>query len=235
MAKKSAGAAGCIKNLALLWFKRYQALDYAPKLFIYAQLLLAMDGENAVYGTAGTPEKFFVAWREKDMPLVELDEQIKSVLSMSVDDDDFSQLLVDLNNSRSVVEQKLTRSVKAQDRAIYGMLRQDRVLDIIKNFVFYDGLHKKVACYQQYFAIKKILKQIQPINNSKRQGGVIWHTQGSGKSLTMVMFVRALIEYIDIKNPRVLVVTDRIDLDKQIKKTFSNAGLKKEVERMRNG
>lgn len=88
--------------------------------------------------------------------------------------------------------------------------------------------------YQQYFAVKKILKMISNEKEGvkgkkKREGGIIWHTQGSGKSLTMVMLVKALIEDPDIVNPRVLVVTDRKDLDRQIKKTFQNSGIKKET------
>ena len=171
----------------------------------------------------------------KDSSLAEVDRQIQRVIERPVDERKFQELLEDLNREHKNVEQKLTRPVKGQDRVIYGILRKERLMDIMKNFVFYDGLNKKVARYPQYFAVKKMLKQIQKVENGKRTGGVIWHTQGSGKSLTMVMFVRALIEDENIKNPRVLVVTDRIDLDKQIKGTFSNAGLKKEVTRMKSG
>ncbi len=70
---------------------------------------------------------------------------------------------------------------------------------------------------------------------TRRKGGLVWHTQGSGKSLTMVMFVKALIEDPKIKNPRVIIVTDRKDLDKQIKDTFKNCNLKKEVIQATSG
>ena len=80
---------------------------------------------------------------------------------------------------------------------------------------------KKVARYQQVFAIQRMLERVRQTEpteyGSRHKGGIIWHTQGSGKSLTMVMFVRALIEQPGIINSRVLIVTDRIDLDKQIK------------------
>lgn len=220
---------------AIYQLRRYQERDFTPKLFIYAQLLVAMDGENAVYGTAGTPEKFFVAWREKDQSVDMIDEEIQNKFRVEINNQLADKLLADLNSSGLIIKPSADRSVKAQDRLIYGLLRRERVLDFIKNFVFYDGTHKKVARYQQYFAVNKMLKKIEVAKEGKREGGVIWHTQGSGKSLTMVMFVRALIEDERIKNPRVLIVTDRIDLDKQIKKTFSNARLKKDVERMRSG
>lgn len=220
---------------AIYQLRRYQENDFAPKLFIYTQLILAMDGENAVYGTTGTPEKFFVAWREKDQRREETEVAIRQVFRATVDDDSARELLADLNSSGRIERPESERVVRNQDLTIYGLLRKERVLDFVKNFVFYDGVYKKAARYQQYFAVNKMLRQVEEVKNGRRQGGIIWHTQGSGKSLTMVMFVRALIEDENIKNPRVLIVTDRIDLDKQIKKTFSNAGLKKEVERMNSG
>lgn len=136
------------------------------------------------------------------------------------------------------VNDRGARSFLPQDELIYGMLRKDRILDILRNFVFYDGLHKKVARYQQYFAVKKTLQQISttdPKNPERRKGGIIWHTQGSGKSLTMVMLVRSLIEDDKIKNPRIIIVTDRVDLDRQIKDTFENGGLKKNIVRTASG
>lgn len=224
---------------AIAQFLRYQQPDQAPKLFVFEQLLMAMDGENAVYGTAGTPEKFYASWREKDTPEPQIDNAITQLIAKSIDTKVYSTLLRDLNGATHSVEQLLARSIMPQDKAIYGMLRHDRVLDIIKNFVFYDGVVKKVARYQQYFAIKRMLERIhqtEPTDHGTRhKGGIVWHTQGSGKSLTMVLFVRALIEQADITNSRILIVTDRVDLDKQIKKTFKNAGLKKNVKQMSSG
>lgn len=224
---------------AIAQLLRYQKPDHAPKLFIYEQLLLAMDGENAVYGTAGTPEEFYSSWREKNTPKERLHATLRDVIAKPIDKDIYAQLLRDLNGATYGVEQLQVRSVMPQDETIYGMLRQERVLDIVKNFVFYDGAYKKVARYQQYFAIERMLERIKQTETteygSRHKGGIVWHTQGSGKSLTMVMFVRALIEQPHIVNPRVLMVTDRVDLDKQIKKTFENGGLKKKVKQMTSG
>ena len=71
-----------------------------------------------------------------------------------------------------------------QDQYLYGLCRPERLMDLIFNFILFDNGTKKVARYQQYFAIKKSTKRIQHIEGGSRQGGVIWHTQGSGKSLT---------------------------------------------------
>ncbi|MCV5224097.1 DEAD/DEAH box helicase family protein, partial [Escherichia coli] len=86
----------------------------------------------------------------------------------------------------------------------------------------FDGGIKKVARYQQYFVIKATIARIKRLTNKgngakeNRQGGVIWHTQGSGKSLTMVMLTRAMALEPQLINPRIILVTDRDDLDKQL-------------------
>ena len=215
---------------------RYQHKEYSPKFYTFLQLLIAMDGLNAVYGTTNTPDEFFVGWREKDLGSENTKDKIEEILSAnSIDEITLNQIKQDLNGYVKPIE---SRKYLPQDELIYGMLRKDRILDIIRNFVFYDGLHKKVARYQQYFAVKKTMRQIKtmdPKNPNRRKGGIIWHTQGSGKSLTMVMLVRALIEDEEIKNPRVIIVTDRINLDRQIKDTFENGGLKKNIVRTVSG
>lgn len=76
----------------------------------------------------------------------------------------------------------------------------------------------KIARFQQFFSINKIIERIKPVRNGKRKGGVIWHTQGSGKSLTMAMLARKIQDTIN--NPQIILVTDRIDLDGQITKTL---------------
>jgi type I restriction enzyme, R subunit len=224
---------------AIAQLLRYQAPDQAPKLFIYEQLLLAMDGEHAVYGTTGTPEQFYATWREKDTQPDVINQSIADLISLPIKQDIYDNLLRDLNGATFGVQQMLARDIKPQDETIYGMLRRDRLLELLKHFVFYDGALKKVARYQQYFAIKRMIERVEQTEvtdtGNRHKGGIVWHTQGSGKSLTMVMFVRSLIENPNIINPRVLIVTDRIDLDGQIKKTFKNGGLKKKVIQMKSG
>lgn len=225
---------------AIAQLRRYQTPEYAPKLFIYPQLLIASNTNEFLYGTTGTPAKFYASWRERDQSLEQQDAILNSVIGKHIDESIYAQLLRDLNGFTAGRSQMLQREIKQQDRGAYNILRPERLLDIAKNFVFYDGMNKKVARYQQYFAIHKMLGRInehEVSNNeqSKRRGGVVWHTQGSGKSLTMVLFVRALIEAPQIISPRVIIVTDRKDLDRQIKNTFKNAGLKKKVKQAASG
>ncbi|OGC41723.1 restriction endonuclease subunit R, partial [candidate division WOR-1 bacterium RIFOXYD2_FULL_41_8] len=87
---------------------------------------------------------------------------------------------------------------------------------------------KKIARHQQYFAVKNTIERVSHYQDSKRKGGVIWHTQGSGKSITMVMLAKALALCPSIPNPRIVIVTDRIDLDEQIWNTFKHCGMEPE-------
>ena len=102
------------------------------------------------------------------------------------------------------------------------------------NYTLFDEGEKKIARYQQYFAVKQTLKKISVLQvDGKRKGGVIWHTQGSGKSLTMVMLAQLIATHPHIKNPKILLVTDRIDLDDQITGTFRKCN--KAVENATSG
>ncbi len=121
---------------------------------------------------------------------------------------------------------------------LFNVVRPDRLLELTERFMIFETdegrLIKKVCRYQQYYAILETLSTVTNVRgDEKRDGGVIWHTTGSGKSLTMVMLAKALAMDPTIKNPRVVIVTDRIDLDRQIFKTFQACG--KEVVRARSG
>ena len=113
------------------------------------------------------------------------------------------------------------------DRDLSKMCNKERFLDILHDFVLFDGGYKKLPRAHQYFGIKEAQKFVQ-----RREGGVVWHTQGSGKSLFMVWLAKWILE----NNPkaRVVVLTDRIELDKQIERVFQEAG-EKDMKRVRNG
>ena len=113
------------------------------------------------------------------------------------------------------------RQITKQDRDIYSLFEPNRFLEIIKDFILFEAGVKKICRYQQYFAVKAMLEKI----NNNNQGGVVWHTQGSGKSITMAYITKKLMEDKDIKAKQVVVVTDRIELDKQIHKTFNRIGV----------
>lgn len=119
------------------------------------------------------------------------------------------------------------RVATVQDENIISLLSIDRLKELTKYFVIYDANVKKICRYQQYFAIKEIIKTINTNDvEGNRQSGVIWHTQGSGKSLTMVMLAKYILLEMARFEPKVVIVTDRKELDKQIAKTFTHTRCK---------
>lgn len=204
---------------------RNQKFAQTPKFFLFPQILIATNINEVKYGTMQTPFEFYSVWKEKDAP-ADYETKVLENVNKPIDDNTVSQVCKDLRRKDYVHHAK--ESLSAQDLGIYALLSPDRLLDLVRNFVIYDNGIKKITRYQQYFAIKKTLQKIKNIDeNGKRRGGLIWHTQGSGKSLTMVMLVKNLIE--EVKNPRVIVVTDRTDLDIQIRDTFAACNIKKGV------
>ena len=115
------------------------------------------------------------------------------------------------------------RQVTEQDLALYALCRRERLLDLVRRFTVFDGGVRKIARHQQYFAVRRAMERVRQFDlQGVRRGGVIWHTPGTGKSLTMVMLGKALALEETIPNPRIVIVTDRDDLDRQIKDTFKS-------------
>lgn len=205
---------------------RNQKYTQTPKFFLFPQILVATNVNEIKYGTMLTPFEFYSVWKEKNAS-EEYEQKVLKSINKPVDASIVKKIATDLSRFTYTQNEKETPS--PQDRGIYSLLEPTRLLDLVRNFIIYDNGIKKVTRYQQYFAIKKTIAKIQNQHeNGKRHGGLIWHTQGSGKSLTMVMLVKNLIEAIT--NPRVIVVTDRTDLDIQIRDTFSACNIKKGVQ-----
>jgi len=151
--------------------------------FSTVQLVLAgSDAAGVRYGTTGTPESFFVEWKDEDPA-----------------------------SATGAAGEYL-------DRPIAQICRKDRLLDMIRNFVVFDAGQKKVPRQHQFKAVKLAQERLQ-----QREGGVIWHTQGSGKSILMVLMAKWILE--NDPDARILVVTDRDELDKQIEGVMRNAGV----------
>ena len=113
-----------------------------------------------------------------------------------------------------------------QDRNTVSLFSRERVFELIRYFILFDANVKKVCRYQQFFAVREIMKTIaESDEHGNRQSGVIWHTQGSGKSLTMVMLAKYILMELKDCHPRVVIVTDRKELDAQIAATFAHTRL----------
>ena len=225
---------------ALNQMNRNQGPEFCPKLFAYTQLLVGTNSKEFQYGTTGTPNKFYAVWKEKGLSDEEIEAEIMPLMQKQIDAKTYRQICADLNGDTRGVVQYTSRMITEQDKGIFFLFKPARLLDLTKNYILFDAGIKKLSRYQQFFAIHKMLERVAEVETSstgivRRRGGLIWHTQGSGKSLTMVMFVKALIENPHISNPRVIIVTDRRDLDRQIRDTFRNCNLKKEVIQATSG
>lgn len=205
---------------------RNQRHDEIPKLFAYSQLLLSINGSDGRYATCGTPAKFWAAWREEDISTSELytlkNRQLTGVQKAAI----FSHRpAADLHWYENLIaggELALT----GQDQLLISLLSPARLLEMTRFFTLFDKKAGKiVARYQQVFGIKRLIERInQKRKDGGREGGVIWHTTGSGKSFTMVFLSKALILHDSLKQCRIVVVTDRVDLESQLSKTFASGG-----------
>jgi len=203
---------------------RNQKEDGIPKLFMYTQLLLAVSKNAAKYGTVGTPMKFWSVWREQQNN----DEEIAGLINKALPEDKKDKLFSDrfayVRKYFDALEAEGGREITAQDKAIWSLCKPEKLIEIVHRYVLYDNNEKKIARYQQYFCVKDILERIRYVEKGKRKGGVVWHTQGSGKSLTMVMLAKAIAMEKAIDDYKIVLVTDRVDLDDQIYKTFRHCG-----------
>lgn len=146
--------------------------------FSTVQLVLAgNDSEGLQYGTVGTPEKFFLTWKEDEA-----------------------------DNSRFKL-----------DKYLIKLCNKHRLMELMHDFVLFDGGIKKLPRVHQYFGIKAAQEFVR-----QRKGGILWHTQGSGKSILMVLLAKWILE--SHPRARVVVITDRDELDKQIERVFTDAG-----------
>ncbi|WP_051295043.1 type I restriction endonuclease subunit R [Maridesulfovibrio bastinii] len=206
---------------------RNQRVDEVPELYVYSQLLLSVCQNKAMYATTDTDEKFWAVWKEEDGEAQ--NTVLESLINTALSEEQKVRLLQDATEEqREALERILSsgqRTPTPQDKTIHALLRPERLLQIVYGFIVYDNRIKKVARYQQYFAVQATINRVTDVKgDSRRKGGVIWHTTGSGKSLTMVMLAKALTLDPRIQNPKVIIVTDRVDLDNQISKTFNACG-----------
>ncbi|EGE7940807.1 TPA: type I restriction endonuclease subunit R [Escherichia coli] len=205
---------------------RNQLNDEIPQLFAYSQLLLSINGHDGRYGTCHTPMKFWAAWREEDIT----DAQMYAIRNHPLSTEQIDTLFAHRPPADRNWYQQLIAAgelaVSGQDKLLISLLSPERLLEMTRFFTLFDKKNGKiVARYQQVFGIKRLLERISTRRpDGGREGGVIWHTTGSGKSYTMVFLSKALILHDSLKQCRIVVVTDRIDLEEQLSGTFASGG-----------
>lgn len=204
--------------------RNYGYEEGIPRLYHYAQLLLATQPNETRYATTGAKLDFWSSWREVGLSESALEAAVQRIR---------------LRKLPGLPPEPADTLPTEQDRQLYCLCRPERLLELTDRYTLFDAGVRKVARYQQYFAVRNTLERVRTRTTpsdeapSARRGGIIWHTQGSGKSLTMVLLAKALALQPDIPRARVIIVTDRRDLDRQISKTFRQCG--KEVAPARSG
>ena len=204
MEAKSPSLLDVWKSRAVRQLRRYQeagpewAGSGAPELFHYNLMCVAHCGAHAVFATIGAPENGYFEW--------------KSVLPYSEDE----------------VRQKFGVEPQGQSQLIVGMLSPATLLDILRDYVVYEPergrLVKKIPRYQQYRAVRAAVSRILSGEKPNERGGVVWHTPGSGKSLTMLWLATKVRRDPRLTSSTIVTVTDRTQLDDQIASTFQRCG-----------
>lgn len=194
------------KAEAIDQFSRYQELETryrelgAPKLFEPVQLLVATCGPAACYGTVTTPHRFYAEWKTL------------------------------WPSSDAEFKKSYGHAPSAQEMLIEGMFARANLLDLVRNFIVFERdpdtgkTIRKVCRYQQFGAVNKAIARARSAKQPAERGGVVWATQGSGKSLTMLWLALKLRRDPTHENPTIVIVTDRKDLDEQITKSFLACG-----------
>lgn len=205
---------------------RNQKPDEIPHLFVYSQLLLSINGHDGLYATCGTPDKFWAKWKEEYISEVECFNLKNTKLDQGKISAIFDHRPFKDRQEYAALIAGGDLVLTDQDRLIVSLLRHDRLLDMTRLYsLFDDKIGKIVARYQQVFGIKKLVERITTFDDKgARNGGVIWHTTGSGKSFTMVFLSKALIWLEQLKQSRIVIVTDRVDLEDQLSSTFASGG-----------
>ena len=200
----------------------YQSPAAIAPLFHTVQLLIATNKNEALYAAVGSGRKFWLKWREHHD-----DALIGGLINRPLSADKLRDIFTgDFAGARGYYDELRSAgvvSVTEQDRVLHALCRKERILELARTFSLFDDGKRKIARHQQFFGVKAVIEQMkQRDGEGRRKGGVVWHTQGSGKSLTMVMLGKALALDKEFENPRLIIVTDRTELDVQIKQTFQN-------------
>jgi type I restriction enzyme R subunit len=183
-----------------------QTQHFIRPFFTTIQLVMAgNDSQGLSYGTIETPEKYYLTWKEENPAY---NPKLHS------------------KDQQYLAQYNCAEAASALDCALLRLLNKARFLELIHDFTVFDKGTKKLCRHNQYFGVKAAQERIR-----RREGGIIWHTQGSGKSLTMVWLAKWIRETQE--NSRVLIITDRTELDEQIEGVFQ--GVKEQIYRCKSG
>jgi type I restriction enzyme R subunit len=193
-----------------------------PQLYVYSQIIVASDGYETKYGSPTSDWERFFVWEGISN---ENDLKVKKIA------DDHYQFIYN------------GKELTSLEVLIKGLFKKEHLIEFINDFVFYEKLgenyEKKIAIFNQFYAVKKAVEKtvkcvLEGKRPEERRIGVIWHTQGSGKSLTMLFYARKILKIKELENPLLLFITDRKNLDEQLYNLFSQMPIVKQAESIRD-
>jgi type I restriction enzyme R subunit len=206
-----------------------QKREFVESFFSTVQLLFAgNETEGLRYGVIQTPEKYWLTWKDETPPNPSPTNGPHPNPSPIAMGEGLSPLALRTGRGGQGGEGRPGQGAEGMPlhQALSQMARKDRLLEIIHDFMVFDAGTKKVCRHNQYFGVRAAHRHVK-----SHEGGIIWHTQGSGKSLTMVWLAKWIKEHVT--DPRVLIITDRTELDEQIEGVFK--GVDEEIYRTRSG
>jgi type I restriction enzyme, R subunit len=219
--------------------RRPEDEEGAQKLFWYNQLMVSTCRDRARVGTISAMAQHYGDWKDAH-PYT--DQDIRALLTKSVPDKlvggsgaKSAYKVAEVPSTAYLENARRTAAggegdqaeINTQQRLLAGLFNRDNFLDLIRNFILFEPVEgrviKKVARYQQYRAVNKVIERLKSGTTRKEKSGVVWHTQGSGKSLTMVMLAVKMRRDPELQKYKLVFVTDRTQLDSQLSATFRDA------------
>lgn len=201
------------------FYDHQRKMQDIPQVYVYAQVLVASDGLETKYGSVSSDWNRFFMWEgvfsDDDLEIKTIENELETQLS-----------------HRYYIFKKTQKEMTSLEVLIKGLFRKKHLIEFLQDFVIYEKAKetyiKKIAMYHQFYSVKKAIERtkkavLEGKTPEERRIGVIWHTQGSGKSLTMLFYARKALKTKELENPLLLFITDRRDLDEQLSGVFLNA------------
>ena len=211
--------------------ERYQ--KSVPGLFSFIQFAAAINKDKGKYSATGIKEVRWSVWREEaEENLGFKPSYISEILTADINEKVLQKMESDINPGADASNPAGKKGIadNKQNRLLISLFSRERLLDLLRNFVIAGKKSKKIALAHQYFVVKNALVRVEENRpdedgNNIRNGGVVWHTQGSGKSTSMIMLIKNLKRHLGEQDPRVILVTDRLELNDQMKDNLKESDL----------
>ena len=205
-----------------------------PGLFSFIQIAAAINKDGGRYSATGIKETRWSVWREEGQEYCGFaPTHIDKILVGKVDKSIWQEMVRDINSNINVSNSAEHRggAGSEQNRLLISLFSRERLLDLLRNFVIVGERSKKIALAHQYFVVKNALVRVgemktQGDGSNMRNGGVVWHTQGSGKSTSMLLLIKNLKRHLGEKDPRIILVSDRLELNDQMEDNLQESDIR---------